>query len=231
MAHLAADGYRVARAGRGAGAAAGRGSDRRARRRSRSTTASPTSPSTRCRCSSATASARPCSSPPASPTGVPRSPGTSASRRCSGGTTSSRSTGRARCASRRTRSRTRACSRSTTRSPREEIAASRRELESRLGRPVTRRSPTRPALFGERERRLVAEAGYTAAVSCEPGREPARRRPLRAAPAADRRARPARRLQGQGRRRARHAAAAPRHVPPPALRHGREAPRRSSSRA
>ena len=49
-----------------------------------------------------------------------------------------------------------------------EIADSRRELASRLGRPVS--TFAYPAgLFGERERRLVAAAGYAAAVSCEPG--------------------------------------------------------------
>jgi peptidoglycan/xylan/chitin deacetylase (PgdA/CDA1 family) len=49
-----------------------------------------------------------------------------------------------------------------------EIRESRRELEDRLGRPVS--AFAYPAgLFGDRERRLVAEAGYTAAVSCEPG--------------------------------------------------------------
>jgi peptidoglycan/xylan/chitin deacetylase (PgdA/CDA1 family) len=49
-----------------------------------------------------------------------------------------------------------------------EIRDSKRELESRLGRPVS--AFAYPAgLFGERERRLVAEAGYAAAVSCEPG--------------------------------------------------------------
>jgi peptidoglycan/xylan/chitin deacetylase (PgdA/CDA1 family) len=49
-----------------------------------------------------------------------------------------------------------------------EIAGSRRELAERLGRPVS--AFAYPAgLYGERERRLVAEAGYTAAVSCEPG--------------------------------------------------------------
>jgi peptidoglycan/xylan/chitin deacetylase (PgdA/CDA1 family) len=51
---------------------------------------------------------------------------------------------------------------------RAEIADSRVELASRLGRPVT--AFAYPAgLFGERERRLVQEAGYAAAVSCEPG--------------------------------------------------------------
>jgi peptidoglycan/xylan/chitin deacetylase (PgdA/CDA1 family) len=50
----------------------------------------------------------------------------------------------------------------------EEITDCRRELEQHLGRPVT--AFAYPAgLFGERERRLVAEAGYTAAVTCEPG--------------------------------------------------------------
>jgi peptidoglycan/xylan/chitin deacetylase (PgdA/CDA1 family) len=49
-----------------------------------------------------------------------------------------------------------------------EIRDSKLELESRLGRPVT--AFAYPAgLFGDRERGLVADAGYTAAVSCEPG--------------------------------------------------------------
>jgi peptidoglycan/xylan/chitin deacetylase (PgdA/CDA1 family) len=49
-----------------------------------------------------------------------------------------------------------------------EIGESRRELEGRLGRPVS--AFAYPAgLYGERERRLVAQAGYAAAVSCEPG--------------------------------------------------------------
>ena len=49
-----------------------------------------------------------------------------------------------------------------------EIRDSRLELEGRLGRPVT--AFAYPAgLFGDRERRLVADAGYIAAVSCEPG--------------------------------------------------------------
>jgi peptidoglycan/xylan/chitin deacetylase (PgdA/CDA1 family) len=53
-------------------------------------------------------------------------------------------------------------------SARAEIADSRRELEAHLGRPVS--AFAYPAgLYGERERRLVAAAGYTAAVSCEPG--------------------------------------------------------------
>jgi peptidoglycan/xylan/chitin deacetylase (PgdA/CDA1 family) len=51
---------------------------------------------------------------------------------------------------------------------RHEIAGSKRELELRLGRPVEAFSyPS--GLFGERERRLVAEAGFRIAVSCEPG--------------------------------------------------------------
>lgn len=51
---------------------------------------------------------------------------------------------------------------------RDEIFGSKAALEDRLGRPVTLFSY--PAgLFGERERRLVAEAGFEAAVSCEPG--------------------------------------------------------------
>ena len=49
-----------------------------------------------------------------------------------------------------------------------EIQGSKAELEDRLGRRVTAFSY--PAgLFGERERRLVAEAGFGTAVSCEPG--------------------------------------------------------------
>ena len=53
-------------------------------------------------------------------------------------------------------------------SAQEEITDCRRELEQHLGRPVT--AFAYPAgLYGERERRLVAEAGYTAAVTCEPG--------------------------------------------------------------
>jgi len=49
-----------------------------------------------------------------------------------------------------------------------EIRDSRSELEERLGRAV--HAFAYPAgLYGERERRLVAEAGYGAAVTCEPG--------------------------------------------------------------
>ena len=51
---------------------------------------------------------------------------------------------------------------------REEIAGSKRELEERIGREVT--VFCYPAgLYGERERHLVAEAGFRAAVSCERG--------------------------------------------------------------
>jgi peptidoglycan/xylan/chitin deacetylase (PgdA/CDA1 family) len=49
-----------------------------------------------------------------------------------------------------------------------EIRDSRHELEQRLGRSVT--AFAYPAgLYAERVRRLVAEAGYAAAVTCEPG--------------------------------------------------------------
>jgi peptidoglycan/xylan/chitin deacetylase (PgdA/CDA1 family) len=49
-----------------------------------------------------------------------------------------------------------------------EIAGSKAELEEHIGRPVTAFSY--PAgLFGEREKRIVARAGYELAVSCEPG--------------------------------------------------------------
>jgi peptidoglycan/xylan/chitin deacetylase (PgdA/CDA1 family) len=51
---------------------------------------------------------------------------------------------------------------------RAEIEGSKRELEERLGRPVDTFSY--PAgLYGERERRLVAEAGFSSAVTVEPG--------------------------------------------------------------
>jgi peptidoglycan/xylan/chitin deacetylase (PgdA/CDA1 family) len=53
-------------------------------------------------------------------------------------------------------------------SARKEIAESRAELQAQLGRAVT--VFCYPAgVFSERERRLVKEAGFTAAVSCEPG--------------------------------------------------------------
>lgn len=53
-------------------------------------------------------------------------------------------------------------------SARYEIAQSKLDLETRLGRPV--QAFCYPAgLFGERERRFVAESGFRAAVSCEPG--------------------------------------------------------------
>jgi peptidoglycan/xylan/chitin deacetylase (PgdA/CDA1 family) len=49
-----------------------------------------------------------------------------------------------------------------------EIAGAKRALEARLGRRVHAFSyPS--GLFGDRERRLVREAGYRFAVSCEPG--------------------------------------------------------------
>lgn len=49
-----------------------------------------------------------------------------------------------------------------------EIRESRIELAERLGRPVS--AFAYPAgLFGDRDRRLVAEDGYAAAVTCEPG--------------------------------------------------------------
>jgi peptidoglycan/xylan/chitin deacetylase (PgdA/CDA1 family) len=49
-----------------------------------------------------------------------------------------------------------------------EIGRSKIDLEARLGRPVE--GFCYPAgLFGERERAFVAEAGFRAAVSCEPG--------------------------------------------------------------
>ena len=109
-----------------------------------------------------------------------------------------------------------------------EIGESRGELERRLGRAVS--AFAYPAgLFGERERRLVAAAGYSAAVSCEPGvntpgadRFTLRRRQIDCA-------RHAARLPGEGRRRARHAAAAAARLPPAALRDG--GARDGSSRA
>lgn len=49
-----------------------------------------------------------------------------------------------------------------------EIADARSELEAHLGRPVS--AFAYPAgLYGEREERLVVAAGYSTAVSCEPG--------------------------------------------------------------
>jgi peptidoglycan/xylan/chitin deacetylase (PgdA/CDA1 family) len=50
----------------------------------------------------------------------------------------------------------------------EEIAGSKRELENQLGR-VVRAFSYPSGLYGEREERLVAGAGYRIAVSCEPG--------------------------------------------------------------
>jgi peptidoglycan/xylan/chitin deacetylase (PgdA/CDA1 family) len=51
---------------------------------------------------------------------------------------------------------------------RQEIAGSKRVLEARLGRSVEVFSYPF-GLFSPRERRVVAEAGFTAAVTCEPG--------------------------------------------------------------
>jgi peptidoglycan/xylan/chitin deacetylase (PgdA/CDA1 family) len=57
---------------------------------------------------------------------------------------------------------------------REEIAGSKRELEARLGREVT--SLCYPAgLWGERDARLVREAGYRAGVTTDPGVNPGAR--------------------------------------------------------
>jgi peptidoglycan/xylan/chitin deacetylase (PgdA/CDA1 family) len=54
-----------------------------------------------------------------------------------------------------------------------EIGDCRAELSGHLGRPVTLFAY--PAgLYGDRERRLAEQAGYTAAVSCEPGLNEAR---------------------------------------------------------
>jgi peptidoglycan/xylan/chitin deacetylase (PgdA/CDA1 family) len=50
----------------------------------------------------------------------------------------------------------------------EEISGSKRILEARLGRPVT--SFSYPAgLYGDRELRMLREAGYSAALTTEPG--------------------------------------------------------------
>jgi len=60
---------------------------------------------------------------------------------------------------------------------RAEIEGSKRELEARLGRPVE--AFCYPSgLFGRRERQLVSEAGFRAAVSCEPGLNTATTDPL-----------------------------------------------------
>jgi peptidoglycan/xylan/chitin deacetylase (PgdA/CDA1 family) len=50
----------------------------------------------------------------------------------------------------------------------EEIAGSKHELENRLGR-VVRAFSYPSGLYGEREARIAAGAGYRIAVSCEPG--------------------------------------------------------------
>jgi peptidoglycan/xylan/chitin deacetylase (PgdA/CDA1 family) len=50
----------------------------------------------------------------------------------------------------------------------EEIAGSKRELENRLGR-VVRAFSYPSGLYGEREAKIAADAGYRIAVSCEPG--------------------------------------------------------------
>jgi peptidoglycan/xylan/chitin deacetylase (PgdA/CDA1 family) len=61
---------------------------------------------------------------------------------------------------------------------REEIAGSKAELEERLGRPVT--AFCYPAgLYGPRDVRLVAEAGYRVACTCEPGLNTMYTSPLR----------------------------------------------------
>ncbi len=49
-----------------------------------------------------------------------------------------------------------------------EISGSKLELENRLGR-VVRAFSYPSGLYGEREERIAAEAGYQVAVSCEPG--------------------------------------------------------------
>ena len=55
-----------------------------------------------------------------------------------------------------------------TNAAQEEIAGSKAELENRLGRVV--RALSYPSgLFGKREEWIAAEAGFQAAVSCEPG--------------------------------------------------------------
>ena len=58
-----------------------------------------------------------------------------------------------------------------------EIAGSKRALEARLGRAVP--GFCYPAgLYGERERELVARAGFSAATTCEPGANTPRSDPL-----------------------------------------------------
>jgi peptidoglycan/xylan/chitin deacetylase (PgdA/CDA1 family)/ubiquinone/menaquinone biosynthesis C-methylase UbiE len=61
---------------------------------------------------------------------------------------------------------------------RDEIAGSKREIEARLGRPVT--AFCYPAgLYGEREVQIVAEAGYELAVTTDPGVNSAEAEPHR----------------------------------------------------
>lgn len=50
----------------------------------------------------------------------------------------------------------------------EEIAGSKRELENHLGR-VVRAFSYPSGLYGEREERIAADAGYRIALTCEPG--------------------------------------------------------------
>ena len=101
----------------------------------------------------------------------------------------------ARCASRRTPSRIRACWRWTTPASRHEIAESRRELG--IARPAGAAFAYPAGLYGDRERRLVATAGYSAAVSLRARRQLHGDRSVRAPPAADRLARPHARLRAK----------------------------------
>ena len=102
-----------------------------------------------------------------------------------------------------------------------EIAQSKLDLESRLGRPA--RVVLLPGRAVRRARAQVRRrVGLPRGRLLRAGSQPARRRPADAAPAPDRPGRPAAGLPREGRRRPRHAAAAARALPSPALR-GRRA--------
>ena len=132
-----------------------------------STTASPTSPRTPIRSSPATASRPRCSSRPRHDTAATRFPGIASSLRSWACTPIVHRPG-GRAALRGAHGHAPNLLTIDTATAGREIAGSREELEERLGRPVI--AFAYPAgLDGDRERRLVAEAGYTAAVTCEPG--------------------------------------------------------------
>ena len=110
-----------------------------------------------------------------------------------------------------------------TRPPRRAEIAGLAARARRAPRPAAcRRSPTPPgstasASAGWWRRPATPSRCPASPASTVPGE-----RPVRSAPAADRLPRPVARLQGEGRRRTRHTAAAAGHLPPAALRHAGE---------